>query len=120
MNEIKHYTDVNGIKVAQVPLANSDLTAKLYEADYLELEALGAGLPWQFKQGQLILWRHHKALNIARLLMDADRGIAIRFVDGNARNLCRDNLIRVAGSSKYRARDRLEPQFKFRVTEGHI
>lgn len=116
--EIAHSHDDKGNNIVEVPLQNSKLKVRLYEQDYTELVELGAGLPWQFQQSQVVIWRNPKRLNIARILMDADKGIKISFADGNSRNLRRDNLIRVAGSAKHRARDQLvDPIFMPTVIE---
>ena len=115
--EIRHSTDHAGTRIIEVPLKNSDLKAKLFEQDYAELVALGAGLPWHFKQGQVVVWKNPKSINIARLILDADKGVKVSFLDGNTRNLCRSNLIRIAGSAKYRTRDQLTPTFRRAIIE---
>jgi hypothetical protein len=115
--EIRHSEDDEGTRTVEVPLKNSNLKAELYEQDYAELVALGAGLPWHFKQNQVVVWKNPKSINIARLILDADKGVKVSFLDSNSRNLRRSNLIRVAGSSKYRSRDQLEPTFRSKIIE---
>jgi hypothetical protein len=119
--EIRHSEDDEAARFVEVPLKNSYLKAKLYEHDYAELVALGAGLPWHFKQNQVVVWKNPKSINIARLILDADKGVKVSFLDGNTRNLSRSNLIRIAGSAKYRARDQLTHAFRrTMVEERHV
>jgi hypothetical protein len=117
IHEILHRTDQGGARIVEVPLSNSLLKAKLYEKDYAELVALGAGLPWKYTQDQVVVRNNNKNINVARLIMDADKGTKISFADGNTRNLCRSNLIRIAGSAKYRAKDQLARMFKRNLVE---
>ena len=117
VHEISHRTGTDENKTVIVPLSNSALKVTLFEADYAELAMLGVGLPWRFSQGQVIVTNAGKRLNVARLILDADKGTKISFLDGDTRNLCRSNLIRIAGPARYRARDQLQRSFKRDVAE---
>lgn len=117
IHEIVHKIDDSGEKIVVVPLSNSYLKAKLYEKDFAELVEFGAGLPWKFTQGQVVVRNNNKNVNVGRLIVDADKGAKISFVDGNPVNLCKSNLIRIAGSAKYRARDQLVRRFKHAPAE---
>ena len=116
MFEIVH--SVEGTRtVVFVPLTNSSRKVKLYNADYQELKRLGAGLPWRWNQEQVWVRNNNRNISVARLIMDADKGEKISFKDGDPSNLVQSNLIRVPGSSKYRARHKLLPKFKRRADQ---
>ncbi len=115
----------NGRKIVVVPLSNSKRTVKLYETDYNELVVLGVGLPWKWMQETVYVRSNNQNISIARLIVDADKGQRVSYLDGDPTNLTRPNLIRIAASSKYRARARIarsfrrnEPQIKH--TKVHV
>ena len=53
-----------------------------------------------------------REVSIARLILDADKGQKVSYLDGDPTNLTRPNLIRLAGSSKFRARDQIVKRLK--------
>jgi hypothetical protein len=114
MYEIMH--SVEGTRpIVIVPLTNSERKVKLNEDDYLELERLGVGLPWRWNQEQVWVRNNNRNISVARLILDADKGEKISFKDGDPSNLIRSNLVRIPGSSKYRARDHVVQKFKIRA-----
>ena len=114
MYEIVHSVEGDRL-IVTVPLTNSTRRVRLYEEDYRELERLGVGLPWRWNQEQVWVRNNNRNISIARLIMDADKGEKISFLDGDTANLIRSNLLRSPGSSKYRARSGLAPKFKARL-----
>jgi hypothetical protein len=104
-------------KVVTVPLANSGRRVKLYETDYRELELLGVGLPWRWSQGQVWVRNNNRNISIARLILDADKGEKISFRDADPGNLVRSNLVRLPGTSQYRARDQVVTKFRGKTDE---
>lgn len=101
--EITHLIE-NGRKVVQIPLSNSNRNVKLYRRDYLELEALGASLPWKWSQDCVYVRNNNRNVSIARLILDADKGQKVSYIDGNPYNLIRTNLMRIRGGGLSRAR----------------
>jgi hypothetical protein len=113
-HEVMHaYED--GRKIVIVPLSNSKRKVKLWETDFNELVRLGAGLPWRLVQGTVYVRNKNRLTAIARLIVDVDKGQQVSLLDGNACNLLRSNLVRIAGNSRYRARDMIDHQFKQNV-----
>jgi hypothetical protein len=107
-NQIIKITSPEGASVLILPLSNSQLTVKIFEADYKELQNLGAGLPWKLVQGQIVVRNNRKNLNVSRLILDAGEGTKVWFADGDTLNLCRTNLVLTAGNGVHRTRDALE------------
>ncbi|MFI5420598.1 MAG: hypothetical protein ACHQ1H_06485 [Nitrososphaerales archaeon] len=105
----------DGRKIAIVPLSNSKLKAKLLETDFNELMKIGAVLPWRLVQGTVYVRNKSHLISIARLIIDADKGQQVSLLDGDPCNLLRSNLVRIAGNSRYRARDMIDHQFKHNV-----
>jgi hypothetical protein len=89
-------------------LSNSHLRVRLHEKDYRDLEDLGAGLPWKLVQGQIVVRNNNKNLNVARLIVDAGKGIKVWFADRDTTNLRKSNLIKTPGNGLHRTRDQLE------------
>ncbi|HUI14195.1 MAG TPA: hypothetical protein VL048_12085 [Xanthobacteraceae bacterium] len=116
IHEIVHSLEDNR-KIVVVPLANSCRNVKLDETDYRELEHLGVGLPWRWSQEQVWVRNNNRNISVARLILDADKGEKISFKDGDPSNLVRSNLVRIPGSSQYRARDQVVTKFKRRTDE---
>jgi hypothetical protein len=107
------HTLENGRRIVIVPLSNSTRKVKLSETDYKELDKLDVGLPWNWSLEQVWVRNAGRLIAVARLILDADKGEQVRCVDKDPTNLVRTNLIRVAGSSKYKARERLRAMFKW-------
>jgi hypothetical protein len=105
----------DGRKIVIVPLSNSKRKVKLWETDFNELMRLGAGLPWRLVQGTVYVRNKNHLTAIARLIVDADKGQQVSLLDGDACNLLRSNLVRIAGNSRYRAREMIDHQFKQNV-----
>jgi len=114
--EVVHAIE-NGNRIVIVPLSNSTRKIKLLDKDYKELVKLGVGLPWKWAVGQVWVRNGGRNNAVARLLLDADKGEVIRYVDKNPANLLLSNLARVAGNGKYRARDRIVSTFKWNQPE---
>jgi hypothetical protein len=102
----------DGRKIVTVPLSNSKSEVKLWETDFNELMRLGGGPPWRLIQGTVYVRNKNRLISIARLIVDADKGQQVSLLDGDARNLLRSNLVRIAGNSRYRARNIVDHQFK--------
>jgi hypothetical protein len=112
--EVAHAFE-DGRKIVFVPVTNSKQKVKLWETDFNELVRLGAGLPWRLVQGTVYVRNKNRLTSIARLIVDADKGQQVSLLDGDACNLLRSNLVRIAGNSRYRARDMVDHQFKQNV-----
>jgi hypothetical protein len=110
--EIAHSFDEKGYEIVTVPLSNSKHTVKLYAADLNEIIGLGVTFPWLYKQSQVIFRSDGRSVSIARMIVDADIGQVVSFLDGDVCNLTRPNLVRVPGNSKYRARGLIREAFK--------
>ena len=54
-----------------------------------------------------------KSISIARLICDTGPKEGVFFVDRDHLNLLRENLVVGPGSGKFRARDQIEPMFRF-------
>jgi hypothetical protein len=115
------YEIVHGVadsrKIVIVPLTNSSRKVKLYQEDYEALERLGVGLPWRWNQEQVWVRNNNRNISVARLIVDADKGEKISFKDGDPANLIRSNLVRIPGSSKYRAREHVALKFSGKPQE---
>src|SRR5665811_1900030 len=112
--EVTHAFE-DGRKIVFVPLSNSKMKVKLWDTDFNELVQLGAGLPCRLVQGTVYVRNKNHLTAIARLIVDADKGQQVSLLDGDACNLLRSNLVRIAGNSRYRARDMIDHQFKHNV-----
>jgi hypothetical protein len=125
--EIIHSFD-NGRKIVTVPLSNSKERVKLWEVNYSELIKLGASPPWKYVQECIWVRNNGRDISVARLLLDCGPGQRVSFLNGDAGDLTRPNLLRIAGPAKYHARDQLDPakqtnkpeikHTQFRVREG--
>jgi hypothetical protein len=114
--EVVHTLE-NGRRIVIVPMSNSSRKVKLLETDCKELDKLGVGLPWKWSLEQVWVRNAGRLIAVARLILDADKGEQVRYLDKDPTNLVRNNLIRVAGSSKYKARERLRPAFKWNTPD---
>jgi hypothetical protein len=112
--EVPHAFE-DGRKIVFVPVTNLKQKVKLWETDFNELLRLGANLPWRLVQGTVYVRNKNRLTSIARLIVDADKGQQVSLLDGDACNLLRSNLVRIAGNSRYRARDMIDHQFKYNV-----
>jgi hypothetical protein len=87
---------VSGRRVAFISLgSNSDRVCVLYLDDYISLIELGVSTNWSCtKPGNAVAFNSidMKPLGIARILLDAKAGQAVRYLDGNPLNLRRENL----------------------------
>ena len=82
---------------------------------------MGAGLPWKLVQGQIVVRNNNRNLNVARLIVDAGKGIKVWFADRDTANLCKSNLIKTPGNGLHRTRDQLEDPAiaKFKLVNAH-
>jgi hypothetical protein len=89
----------------------------MHEEDYEELVKLGLGPPWKYTQDQVTVRHNGRNLSVARLVKDAQKNEHITFLDGDATNLLRPNLIRGAGPALNRTRDFINPTYKIVTAE---
>lgn len=80
--EVVHAIE-DGHRIVIVPLSNSTRKVKLLDKDYNELVKLCVGLPWKWAVGQVWVRNGGRNVAIARLLLDADKGEVIRYLDKN-------------------------------------
>jgi hypothetical protein len=109
-----HHGYENGARIVYVHFSNSIGKCKLLEKDYDQLVKLHVGPPWKYAVGQVIVRSGGKDIPVARLILDAGKGEAIRHIDRNSTNLLRANLLRVAGHGCHRSRDLIRCAYKFR------
>jgi hypothetical protein len=95
---ITRTTDHDGKRIALVPITNSDLPAKLLEADYDRLIAAGLTMRWAFNE-VFPSFRYVRAqtgagnlVTISRLVAGAGAGQRVRHKDSDRLNLRHDNL----------------------------
>jgi hypothetical protein len=74
---------------------------------------LGISPYWKLSQGQV----KTEKLSIARLIVDADKGQKVQFLDRNPTNLRRENLVRARGGGLFRARDQISRAHRFHKPE---
>jgi len=95
-------TDADGQLLVYVALANTDQRATLYAEDYQRLMNAGFSPFWSHTtdgQGSAYPMLNaytergrNRLVTIARLLVEADAGKRVRYVDGNPLNLRTENL----------------------------
>jgi len=97
----------NNKNVMYVTLTNNSANAEVYEKDFKELLSFGLPHRWNYHQGHV--WVRHKGRNlqVARLILDADKGQKVVQIDKSPLNLKRENLLLKTGKAKHRTRDLL-------------
>ncbi len=86
-----------GRHCVRVPLAGDRGHAELYAEDMEALTTAGTSLRWSFNSSgngyaYVKAATHNNMRTVARLLMQAGPGEQVDYLDGNPRNLRRDNL----------------------------
>lgn len=106
------FNDPDGTPCVRVPLSNGKHFAELYADDYAALIARGITGNWQHtipnrlsrtalrsyvqchvpRASPCDAGKHHTALTVSRMILDAPKGRRIFYRDNNTLNLRRDNL----------------------------
>lgn len=103
------YTFADGWELARVPIArDGKQEAVIHKADYLELIGLGLSGNW-FLIRNTVCARvpGGKTILVARAILDAQPGTIIKYLDGDGKNLRRDNLKVMNGGFSVNADRRL-------------
>lgn len=99
--------DADGMPIFLVPLANTDVRARILPDDYHALRERGVSPFWCLNDGAVKV--NHRPLyvqRVARLLIQPQDGFQVRHRDGNGLNLRRDNLILVPVKPRKDRRER--------------
>ena len=112
---VKHHSE-NGRKLVSVLLRDGEICI-LEKQDFDELIRLGVPATWRFFLGNVIVSLNKKNVQIARLLLDLDRGRSIKYLNGNRLDLRRSNLIVTNGKSKVRDRSLLPHRYNNKQCE---
>jgi hypothetical protein len=88
--------DVDGREVFLIPLANTDLKARIFPEDYHRLLADGWSSQWVWNYNAVKVNRYRANLQrLCRLVTNAPENQQVRFRDRNPLNLRSDNLFTV-------------------------
>src|SRR5689334_10295659 len=96
------------IETVKIPLKGSGQRAELHKQDFDALMALGVSPNWlstDTTNNQVKTSHRGKYISIARLIMDAGKSQAVKYLDGDRTNLKRENLTIIPGAAKSRDRD---------------
>lgn len=87
----------NGRTCVYVPLGKSELTCTIWKDDFDLLLSLGASANWSVIGKRYVgcAGKGRGRNLVARLLLDCGPGKAVKYIDGNAFNLRRENLVAV-------------------------
>jgi hypothetical protein len=114
--QIKH-TIEEGKEVVHVPLKNSPAYVVM-DLDGLDtLIEIGVPPPYKYKQRSVFGRNNGRDVPISRLLVDTKKGEHLRYFDTNPLNLRKNNLLKLPGMSKYRARDEVKMHYQRRHCE---
>jgi len=100
--------------ICRVPIdRHPDKFATLSDEDLDELIRLDVDLQWRLVNGNVCTRSDGKNVSIARLICDTGAKEVVLFVDKDHLNLLRENMVIAPGSAKFKARDQIEPTYKF-------
>ena len=112
---ISGFTDKHSNELVQVPLGRTGSAfATLYKSDFEYLLSIGLSKSWNTYPNGIVTAPAYRAkgsqVTVARVLLDADIGENVQYVDGDRLNLRRENLRLVNGGwATRRDRDFLTP-----------
>jgi hypothetical protein len=120
---ITHFLDEDGTPCVSVPLTNDQNSVVLYQEDFNLLISLGLDPRWRVGQGQIFETGRSK-ISIPRLIVDAQGGDKIEYLDRNFLNLKRSNLTYAKGGGKHKTREKItkmnRPKTKGTIEMEHI
>lgn len=93
--------------IVSVPMCNLDKQAVLNLSDFNLLMELKVSAQWKYVVGQ-VFEKGAPSISIARLIMDAGKKEAVQYIDRDAFNLRRSNLVLSVGSGKQLERNKLK------------